>query len=145
MPQVNWPDELSTGVATLDELHRELLDTMSDVASTENENFADCYTALAKKVDCAFIREEQWMEEIDSALLKTYREQHAKVLGALHNAHGKVLKGDFDLGRKIVGDLLPKWYVVHIATMDMVLAIAMQETHIQIPAGISHSSGIYID
>lgn len=145
MPKVNWPDEVCTGVVMLDEMHRDLLETMSDAASTEDENFADHYSALVKKVDCAFIREEQWMEKIDAGLLKIYREQHAGVLGALHNVHGKVLEGDFKLGRRVTADLLPKWYVVHISTMDMVLAIAMQHADIQIQTDTTQSSGIYID
>jgi hemerythrin len=145
MPQVNWCDAMCTGVATLDELHRDLFEKMSDAALTTNENFADCYTALVKNVDCAFIKEEYWMEKIDSDLLKIYREQHAGVLGALHNVHRKVLDGDFKLGRRVVEDLLPKWYVVHISTMDMVLAIAAQEKNIQIPASMSQPSGIYLD
>ena len=143
MHKITWSDEMSTGVDMLDNLHRDLFEKMSYAASTTNDKFADYYSLLVKEVDCAFIKEECWMEKIDSDLLKVYREQHAGVLSALHNVHRKVLNGEFDLGRKVVEDLLPKWYVVHISTLDMVLAIAMQEKEIQIPAA-SQPSEIYI-
>lgn len=65
------------------------------------------------------------MEEIDYLALKSHREQHARVLGAMHQIHSKVMQGDVSLGRHVVDDLLPQWLALHIDTMDNVLAIAL--------------------
>lgn len=143
MPQIRWSSEMTTGITPLDQLHRALLETMSDATSIADENFVDYYSDLLKKVESAFINEEQCIESADPALLKLHREQHADVLGALHNVHRKVLDGDFKLGRKVVEDLLPQWYAAHILTMEMVLAITIQECGIQIPALTPQPSGMY--
>ncbi|OGB21618.1 MAG: hypothetical protein A3I66_22615 [Burkholderiales bacterium RIFCSPLOWO2_02_FULL_57_36] len=144
MSQMNWPAEMETGIAILDELHCDLFESMSEATSATDEHFADCYSTLIRKVKYALIKEEQWMEKIDPVLLKMYREQHARVLCALHNAHRKVLGKDFDLGRKIVKDLLPQWYAIHVSTLDMALAIAIQVNDIQLLDSTSKSSEIYI-
>lgn len=136
--------DLDTGVAPLDQLHCNLFEAMSATAEASDERFAEDYSALLKKMKCALLKEEQWMEEIDSTLLKIYREQHARVLSALDNAYRKVLDNDFDLGRKIVEDLLPQWYAVHVSTLDMALAIAIQVNNIKMTDSTVETSEIYI-
>lgn len=145
MVQISWSDEMYTGIAPLDDLHRDLFAAMSEARSMTNEEFVDYYSALVSKVEHAFINEEQWMENIDSDLLKIHREQHAGVLGALHHVHRRVLEDDVELGRRVVEDLLPKWYAFHISTMDTVLAIALEERNIQITSAPAKPSGIYIN
>ena len=145
MPQADWPAGIETGVTSLDELHHDLFEAMASTSSATDEHFGNCYSALLKKVKCALIKEEQWMEKIDPTLLKMYREQHARVLSTLHNVHRKVLNGDFELGRKIAKDLLPQWYEVHVSTLDMALAIAIQVNEIPEVNATSQSSEIYID
>lgn len=145
MPQTALSTGMETGIATLDGLHCDLFETMSVAACATDKNFADCYSALVKKMKCALLIEEQWMGKIDSTLLKIYQEQHARILSTLDNVHRKVLEEDYCLARKIVQDLLPQWYTVHVSTLDMALAIALQVNDIQAVDSISQSSGIYID
>lgn len=145
MPNTAWPSDMQTGITPLDDLHRELFETMSATASATDEQFAADYSALIKKMKCALLKEEQWMEEIDATLLRMYREQHARVLSTLDNVHRKVLEKDFDLGRKIAKDLLPQWYAAHISTLDMALAIAIQVNNIEVTSPIEQPSEIYID
>lgn len=145
MPTPAWPSDMQTGITPLDDLHRELFKTMSATASAADEDFAGDYSALTKRMKCALLKEEQWMEEIDATLLKIYREQHARVLSALDNVHRKVLEKDFDLGRKVAGELLPQWYAAHVSTLDMALAIAIQVNNIEVTAAIEEPSEIYID
>ena len=140
-----WPADMQTGIIPLDDLHRELFEMMASTASATDEEFAGNYSALLKKMKCALLKEEQWMEEIDATLLKMYREQHARVLSTLDNIHRKVLEKDFDLGRKVVGDLLPQWYAAHVSTLDMALAIAIQVNNIEVTMPIEQTSEIYVD
>ena len=140
-----WHDDMETGITPLDDLHHSLFEAMSAAASANDEQFAEDYSALLKRMKCALLKEEQWMEEIDATLLKIYREQHARVLSALDNVHRRVLDKDFDLGRKVVADLLPQWYAVHVSTLDMALAIAIQANNIQITNTTVESSEMYID
>ncbi len=66
------------------------------------------------------------MEEVDFPALPAHREQHARVLGALHYVHSQIMSGESGLGREVIDRLLPQWYALHISTMDAVLAIAIQ-------------------
>ena len=145
MPHIVQPADLETGVTPLDELHCDIFEALSATAEASDEHFAADYSILLKKLKCALLKEEQWMEEIDPTLLKIYREQHARVLSALDNVHRKVLNEDFDLGRKVVEDLLPKWYAVHVLTLDMALAIAIQVNNIKVTDSSVETSEIYIN
>lgn len=145
MPHTTRRADLETGVTPLDQLHCDLFDAISATAEASDEHFAEHYAALLKKMKCALLKEEQWMEEIDPVLLKIYREQHARVLSALDNVHRKVLDENFDLGRRVVEDLLPQWYAVHVSTLDMALAIAIQVNNIKVTDSTVETSEIYID
>lgn len=119
---------MSTGVMAIDELHRDFADSMQQVAHASDHSFEQEYHAFVKKAERTFSIEEHWMEEIDCPLLHSHREQHARVLGALHNVHCRVMDGDITLGREVAGRLLPQWFAFHVATMDMALA-AMLAVH----------------
>lgn len=121
-----WPSEMLTGAAALDDWHHDIFAMLKILPSIKEHEFSACYGVLVMKVERAFAMEEQWMEEVDFPLLKSHREQHARVLGALHHVHSRVIDGDFLLGREVTERLLPQWLVFHISTMDAVLAIEMQ-------------------
>lgn len=126
MSQTIWSSEMLTGATALDELHQDIFATLNEVCLVDEHKLSACYGALTMKVERAFAIEEQWMEEIDCALFKSHREQHARVLSALHHVHSRVINGDFLLGREVVDQLLPQWLIFHISTMDAVLAMEMQ-------------------
>lgn len=64
------------------------------------------------------------MEEIDYPELRAHREQHARVLSALHHVAPHVMNGDLALGRE-AAELLPQWFLFHLASMDTALAFAL--------------------
>ena len=66
------------------------------------------------------------MEESDHPALLSHREQHARVLAALHHVQAAVLDGDLAVGRHAIVDLLPKWLSLHIDTMDTALSVALR-------------------
>lgn len=129
------PFDLSSGIPAMDALHDDFLNVLTTLSSGADTEFAKNYAALVKKAEHAFRTEESWMEEIDFPSLKTHREQHARVLSALHHIYPRVLEGDVMLGRKVVESLLPQWLAFHASTMDATLAIAMQmaESQNQLP------------
>lgn len=117
----------SPGVAALDELHRLCRDAIEELANVHPARLASSFGKLLDRLEYAFRQEEQWMDEIEYPALNSHREQHARVLGALHHVHVTVMGGDIALGRHVVDDLLPQWLSLHIETMDDVLAIALCE------------------
>lgn len=66
------------------------------------------------------------MEDSEFPLTRSHREQHARVLGALHRLHRQVMDGDLEPGREAIDNLLPQWFAFHISTMDTALAYTMQ-------------------
>jgi hemerythrin len=128
MLQGIWLPEMMTGVVAMDELHRDFLSVLSRLSVVEDEEFAAGYSALVANLERAFATEEIWMEQIAFPALKGHREQHARLLSALHHVHSSVMQGDLPSGQKVVKKLLPQWFAFHVATMDATLAVSMQIT-----------------
>lgn len=126
MLQTIPPINMSTGIAEMDRLHFDFFEALSELTAMSDEEFALAFRGFVHHAEKAFAREEQWMEETDFAADKSHREQHARVLSALHHVHSLMLGGDILVARETVETLLPQWFAFHIATMDMALATAMQ-------------------
>jgi hemerythrin len=121
----NLRADTSSGVPAMDELHR-LCGAAIDHASTcDDEVLERVFGSMLQQLQHAFAIEDGWMESIDYAAIKSHREQHSRVLGALHHVHAEVMGGNHALGRRVAIDLLPKWLAVHIETMDAVLAVVL--------------------
>lgn len=122
----HWLSEMTCGVAALDRWHHDFVRAMNEASASKDHEFCSRYGALISKAEHAFRQEERWMEEVDFPILKVCQEQHARVLGALHNVHSRVMEGDLGLGREVVDQLLPHWFAFHASTVDATLALAMQ-------------------
>jgi hemerythrin len=126
MLEISELPEIPSGVPAIDRLHQDLLDALGTVTKVSDQEFCNEYLAFTKKLERVFRQEEEWMEEIDFAGIKSHQEQHARVLGALHNTFTQVLNGDLPLGRRVVNNLLPQWLLFHMATMDAALAFGIE-------------------
>lgn len=128
MLRANWSSDMSTGVMAMDDMHHHLFDALTCLSSASDGEFCLNYGALVKIVEQAFSAEDGWMDATDYPSLKIHREQHARVLGALHNVHARVMEGDLAIGRDVVDRLLPEWLAFHMSTMDMALAAWLQDS-----------------
>lgn len=125
-PIESVPSSTSSGVPALDKWHHDFLKALNEAAASEDPEFSSSYGTLVSKVENAFRQEERWMEEVGFPMLNVCQEQHARVLGALHNVHCRVMDGDLGLGREVVDQLLPRWFSFHTSTVDATLALALQ-------------------
>lgn len=114
------------GLPAMDKLHRELFATLEELSCVPDHEFPEGYGKLVRKVEHVFREEEEWMDDVHFPAMRTHQEQHARVLGGLHNVHMRVMDGDLQVGRKVVDDLLPQWLAFHVSTMDTALAVAIQ-------------------
>lgn len=126
MSHATWPLEEASGVPALDQLHHDLFKTLDKLSCARDDDFKSGFGALVSQAEQAFELEEQWMEQIDFHSMKVHREQHARVLGALHNVHSRVMNDELGVGRHVVDELLPQWFALHTSTMDTNLAHAIQ-------------------
>lgn len=115
-----------TGVPEMDDLHRDMLQSLQQLCCADDHELATGYSQLVACMERAFQQEELWMEESEDTSLRLHREQHARVLGALHQVHSRLMAGDISIVRHVVADLLPQWISLHVATMDIMLALSMQ-------------------
>lgn len=124
MQAVSWSPVMSLGVPALDDAHKALLEELTRLADASDEQFADGFLALVAALERDFRDEETLMEQIDFPALRSHREQHARVLSGLHHVAPSVMQGDFAAGREATR-LLPQWFLFHLSTMDVALAVAL--------------------
>jgi len=116
------PSSSQPGVFALDTLHDSFLRDLSELAATPDNEFCSRYLEFIKQTEHAFRVEEDWMDALDLPVIRSHREQHARVLGALHHVYACVIDGDVGIGREAAKRLLPRWFAIHGATMDAALA-----------------------
>lgn len=124
MQTIKWSPEMSLGIKGMDAAHKEFLEDLAELLTMPDERFAEAFMQLIGKVEKDFHEEEDLMEEMDYPGLPGHREQHARVLGALHHVAPHVMSGDIGLGRE-AAELLPQWFLFHLSTMDTALAFAL--------------------
>lgn len=124
MQTFHWKKDMALGVPDMDTAHKAFLNELETLLNLPDEHFAQAFVNMVSKVECDFREEEQLMEEIDYPGLQGHREQHARVLGALHHVAPHVMSGDIALGRE-AAELLPQWFLFHLTTMDTALAFAL--------------------
>lgn len=124
MQTIKWSQDMLLGVEDMDAAHKEFLDDLAALLTMPDDQFAPAFLNMIAKVEKDFHEEEELMEEIDYPGLQGHREQHARVLGALHHVAPHVMSGDLGLGRE-AAELLPQWFLFHLSTMDTALAFAL--------------------
>jgi hemerythrin len=117
-----WTPELSIGIPAMDNAHQVLLSKLSEIARAPDTGFSKLFFALADYLERDFKEEEKLMEEMSFYDMHPHREQHARVLYALHKVIPDVLQGKFDSARTTL-ELFPKWFVFHLSTMDLQFAM----------------------
>jgi len=105
--------------------HDAMFTAMGRLGAAGDAAFAADFPAFVATVEADFRDEETAMEAIGYADLRSHREVHAKVLGALHHAQARVANGDILAGRDALR-LLPQWFSAHLASMDMALLAALK-------------------
>lgn len=125
MSTLTWSSDMRFGLPRIDGAHESVLRELTTLAETGDDDFCAAFCRLVERLEHDFLEEEALMEEIDYPGLHTHREQHARVLGALHQVSGHVMQGDIETGRKAV-ELLPQWFLLHISTLDTALALAVE-------------------
>ncbi|MDR3483236.1 MAG: hemerythrin domain-containing protein [Burkholderiaceae bacterium] len=133
MEKLEWSPQMLLGIASMDAEHHAFVDQIAQLAELPDEAFGPALYALIKTMERDFHGEETVMEEIGFPALLSHREQHARVLSALHHVVPGVMRGDFAAARKAI-ELLPQWFLFHLSTMDTALAAAIDIAGVVEPA-----------
>ena len=116
-----WNANMALGIPLFDEAHQALAEQTGRLLDGPDSELEAGLEALVAALEEDFRVEESLMETIDYPAICSHREQHARVLAALHC----LAPGDIAAARHAVGLLLP-WFEMHLATADTALAIALQ-------------------
>jgi hemerythrin len=116
------------GLPSIDAAHDELRAALIRQATLPDQAFGPGFPKLLALIEGGFRREEDLMEAIGYAQLRSHREEHARVLAALHQTELHVAGGDIATGRQALS-LLGQWFSVHEACADFTLGVALQHTH----------------
>ena len=119
-----WDPAMDLGHPALDEAHQALFADMMRLFAAPDSELAEGLSQLCDKLERDFREEEDLMEALDWHDVKEHREQHARVLSALHH----VEVGEPGEAREAIM-LLPQWFQLHVATMDRALAAALDLAH----------------
>jgi hemerythrin len=121
---------MSLGVPAMDDAHKAFVEELACLVSLPDGDFGAGLFALIASMERDFREEEESMEAIDFPAIQSHREQHARVLSALHHVVPDVMQGDCASARKAI-ELLPQWFLFHLSTMDMALAVTLDTAGLQ--------------
>jgi len=124
MEKLAWSPEMSLGIPMMDDAHKAMIQEMANLMTASDSEFGSSLFSLIAEIERDFCGEEAMMEDINFPALQSHREQHARVLSALHHVVPEVMQGNCASARKVI-ELLPQWFLFHQATMDAALAVAL--------------------
>jgi methyl-accepting chemotaxis protein len=124
MEHLEWTAQLACGNAAIDAAHKALIDQLSRLRSAPDTAFDDGLTALTAALEVDFREEEELMEKIDFAGLKSHREDHAAILAALHRIAPNGSSENYHLARDLL-EVISYWFPVHLQAMDLPLVAAL--------------------
>lgn len=125
MGTLAWSPYMALGIGSIDQAHQALLPALAQVACARDAQLSTALRFLVARLEDDFRAEESLMESIGFPELHPHREQHARLLGALHRTAAAAENGAVGEARSVTA-LLPHWFVFHLATMDQSLAVALQ-------------------
>lgn len=124
---ITWSPAMAVGITEVDQAHRDFFIDIEKISQMPNESLQDGLLQLTAKLERDFRREEDLMEACHSEELKLHREQHAKLLKALHYLMPDIMQGNYLAGRQAI-DVLPNWFFMHVSTADQSMAKSVHDS-----------------
>lgn len=121
MASTQWSPEMALGNVAIDAAHKDLFKQMLTLLSGLDSQLDEGLPLLVDKLERDFREEEDLMEGADSADIRSHREEHARVLGALHH-----IAPDNHAAAREALELMALWFPAHLMTQDKALAAALE-------------------
>ncbi|WP_285608979.1 bacteriohemerythrin [Geothrix edaphica] len=129
---MRWRRQLETGLATIDQQHRELFDALARLASdfesdAPKHQLDEGLAALARHLIKHCQTEETLMKEAGFADRIVHANQHQDLVLRVRDLHYRRAKGQ-DLGLEAVA-LVAEWLDQHICESDLAMAGCLKTLH----------------
>jgi len=112
---------LQLGNAEIDNDHNNFAELVNRMLVADNPTFAVLFGELVEHTIEHFDRENQLMAEHGYPAQAEHRGEHSRVLGELAQFKKRVDAGRLTFGRAYVQEQLPRWFELHVTTMDSAL------------------------
>lgn len=115
-----WNASMLLGADDIDDAHRSFSQALEKLLFTADEEFEAGLSSLIEAMEMDFRAEEEMMETYELPSLHAHREEHARVLAALHQVVPDAMRGKLGPARRVLS-MLAAWFVHHVHTMDAAL------------------------
>ncbi|MEY4363316.1 MAG: hypothetical protein RLZZ24_668 [Pseudomonadota bacterium] len=121
-----WSDALVLELDFMDDTHREFVDLLATVETSEDADLLRHFEALIDHTDDHFGREDRWMRETHFSSSNCHSLQHNVVLQVMREGlkRGQE-KNDLALVRQMAKEL-GVWFAQHAQSMDAALALHLR-------------------
>jgi hemerythrin-like metal-binding protein len=117
---------LRVQISTIDGLHQEFADMVNAMEHAERAEFARLFHQLVTHTENHFAYENGLMEETRFPGRNEHQAEHRRVLGELSQLNSRLREGEMEPVRSYVCERLPRWFRLHVITMDHALARHLQ-------------------
>jgi methyl-accepting chemotaxis protein len=120
---INWDRSITTGLSTIDQQHRQLVDLINDLhkamkqgrSATESGRILD---RLITYTESHFATEEKLFQQHNYPGLSQHKTQHKKLVAQVVDFQKELISGNAMLSAELM-DFLKVWLVKHIKKEDM--------------------------
>ena len=113
---INWSDDDHTlNFDAMDDTHQEFIALLNVLYRSPDHDFQRLYDDFCQ-------HENELMQESAFPARSEHMDEHKRILGELHRFKKRIDMGLYAFGRAYLRDSMPRWFKLHIATMDSALA-----------------------
>jgi hemerythrin len=116
-----WSDAYLLGHSIMDRTHREFVEVVNAMLSSNDAGFADRLQAFITHAESHFGEEDRWMAESGFPAMDCHVDEHAAVLRSARDVLERVVAGDHAIGRELAAELA-RWFPGHADYLDSALA-----------------------
>ncbi len=122
MSLIEWRDEFSVGVASVDLEHRELIDLINDLHAMIGDNASadEVVSMLGEifaQISAHFALEEKYMRDTRYPLLDEHKGDHENLLDELRDIM-ELVDVDGNYNEQVLSENLQRWFTEHFRTHD---------------------------
>ncbi len=122
LEEINWSPAWETGIATIDDSHRELVSLTNRLIRSINEEvcpatMSEIFFALIHYAEDHLIREEILLRNTHFPALEKHQEEHGIFIEKIRSLREKFSAGDTDVCHDLY-DFLSVWLDEHVVHID---------------------------
>jgi hemerythrin len=127
------PEELVTGVKTIDQQHVAIITIINHLSACAQEGqgqkqLENIISFLKAYVDTHFEEEEKYMEKYDYSQIESHKKQHKIFKRFVANLEEKIKTGNYDSTFHIrVIRKLKEWIINHVIKVDTIMATYIKQ------------------